>query len=123
MLHKGHLNLLRKMRKEADTLIVLIHDDKSCYEIKDKFPVQDLQHRIKNLELTALPDHVFYTDSADPSEIFEKVVKNFGGNLYMRGDDLKEDFPGKKKLDELKIPIKFEPYTRGVSSSEMREKL
>lgn len=127
MLHKGHLELLRLMRKEAGDgkLIILTHDDKSCYEIKDKFPVQDLEHRIKNLELTEIPDEVFYTDEADPASLFEKLITrySYSDKVYMRGDDLTEDFPGRWMLDKHDIPIKFKKYTKEVSSSKIRDSL
>lgn len=121
LLHKGHLNLLREMRKEGDKTIVILHDDLSCYQIKDKFPVQTLEHRKRNLKLTGLADEIMVCKSTDPHKEFLKVIKKYGKHelLYMRGDDLKKDFPGQWLLEKHKVKIKFIGYTKGISSSKL----
>ena len=123
LLHKGHLNLLREMRKKADKLIIVIHDDISTFEIKDKIPVQTLEHRIRNLQITGLPDEIIPCFHADPAFEFERVCKKHNNLTYMRGDDLTDDFPGKWMLDRYQVPIKFLPYTKGASSTELRKHL
>lgn len=40
----------------------------------------------------------------------------------MRGND-NINFPGKDVIDEYKIPIKYIEYTKGISSTEIREDL
>lgn len=57
--HKGHLNLLREMRKNGDMSIMVIHTDFSCYKIKDKFPIWDLKRRKKALKMTGLVDRIY----------------------------------------------------------------
>lgn len=39
--------------------------------------------------------------------------------MYIRGDDMKE-FPSRKVVETL-MPIKFLPYTQGVSSTQIRK--
>ena len=78
--------------------------------------------------------------SADPSDCIEKRILSFKekreehdliypekakGDLkivYIRGDDW-QDFPGKEVLEKHNIPIIFKPYTKGISSSLIRENL
>ena len=121
--HEGHLALLRRMRKIADWLIIVIHDDESCFAIKDKIPVQDLEHRIRNLEITGLVDEIIVTKSKDPAKEFEDVIKHNKNLVYMRGDDLVKDFPGQWILEKYKVPIKFLKYTKGISSTQLRKQL
>lgn len=126
--HRGHLRLLHRMRAAAGAdgkLVVVIHDDKSTYLIKGKIPLQTLEHRIKNLEITGLVDEIIISYSTDPAKEFEAAIDAHDGHLitYMRGDDLQKQFPGQWKLEEIGVPIVFLPYTKGVSSTDLRKEL
>jgi glycerol-3-phosphate cytidylyltransferase-like family protein len=125
VMHKGHHNLYKYMRDTGKKVIVILHDDYSCYEIKCKFPVHRLGHRIENLYKTGLVDVVLPTYSVDPSLQFEQVIKEYGPEnvTYVRGDDLVDDFPGKYTLDKHNIKIEYRPYTKGVSSTDIRNEL
>jgi len=120
--HKGHLNLFQRMRDTGRKVIVILHDDKSCYHIKGKIPIQSLEHRINNLKITGLVDEVMITRSTDPYKEFKKIIKKYPDCIYMRGDDTL-DFPGKWLLEEHKVPIHFVRYTDGVSSTTLRKEL
>jgi cytidyltransferase-like protein len=127
LLHKGHLNLLRKMRKEAGKnglVIVVLHNDKSCFDIKDKFPIQDLQHRTRNVMLSGLVNAVVATYDTEPDNEFRSIILQHSNQelLFMRGDDNKS-FPAKDIIDTYEIPIKYVPYTKGVSSTKLRGEL
>ena len=122
--HAGHLNLLREMRKSGDKSIMVLHDDYSCYKIKDKFPIWDLKRRIKVLKMTGLVDEIYIAKNPSPANQFKKIIKKYWGNdlIFIRGND-NLNFPGKEVIDEYKIPIKFVEYTKGVSSTEIKELL
>lgn len=117
--HQGHKNLLEQMKATGRKVIVVLHDDFSCYQIKDKFPVQKFEHRRANLLLSGLVDEVIETRSVDPSDEFFDVVEEYGDVLFMRGDD-NPGFPGRAILDEFEVEIRLVPYTDGVSSTEIR---
>lgn len=117
--HQGHKNILEKMRWEADYVVVVIHDDLSCYRIKGKLPIQTAKHRKRNILLTGLADKVLITKSIDPADQFVKIINKHKEIVFMRGDDNKE-FPGKWMIDTHNIPIRYVPYTDGVSSTEIR---
>lgn len=121
--HEGHLNLLREMRKSGDYTIMVLHDDKACYQIKGKIPVQNIKQRVNNLKITGLIDKVLVTHSVDPSDQFIKVIKKYRNNLmFLRADD-NYDFPGKWIIDKYSIPVKFIPYTKGISSTKLKKEL
>ena len=126
LFHSAHRELLEMMRKEGDKTVIILHDDVSCYRVKDKFPVQDLEHRARNLRTTGLVNEIVYTYNTDPANEFEKVIKKYEGKntlLYMRGDDWTTDFLGRHMLDKYKVPIKFKEYTKNISSSKLRDEL
>jgi glycerol-3-phosphate cytidylyltransferase len=122
--HAGHLNLLRKMRVRGEKVIMVLHDDYSCYLIKDKFPVWDLKRRKRALKMTGLVDKIITTYETDPADEFEKIIKKHPKDemIFMRGDD-NENFPGRWLIDDYAIPIEFIPYTKGVSSTKLRKEL
>lgn len=118
--HEGHLNLLRKMRVSGDKVIVVLHDDKSCYQIKGKIPIQNIKQRVNNLKITGLVDEVLTTKNIDPADQFKRVIRKYRDILFIRADDNK-NFPGKWLIDQYNIPIEFIPYTKGVSSTKIRK--
>jgi choline-phosphate cytidylyltransferase len=123
--HQGHENLLRKMKAEGDWVVVVLHDDKSCYDIKGKIPIQTLAHRMENLKITGLVDDIRATYSTDPGPEFKAIIKEYKDSdlLYMRGDDMMFDFPGRYMLDRYDVPIRFVEYTKGVSSTDIRNEI
>lgn len=125
MCHAGHINLLKNMKKVGDRVVVVLHDDSSCYKIKNKIPIQNTSQRVSNLWITELVDEVWVTYSTDPSDEFEAIISKYEDDyrlLFMRADD-NLDYPGRHTIDDHKIPTVFIPYTKGVSSSQLREKL
>jgi glycerol-3-phosphate cytidylyltransferase len=122
MLHVGHINLLKRMRENCDKVVVVLHDDKSCFLIKGKFPIQSLQRRKWQLKNCGLVDSIVVTRKTDPAKEFDKVIKKHKHVVYMRGDD-KLEFPGKWLLDKRGVETKFYPYTKDVSSSRMKKDL
>jgi cytidyltransferase-like protein len=120
--HEGHKNILEQMRKHGDKVIVVLHDDLSCFKIKHKFPMQTVSHRKRNVLLSGLADEVFITQSIDPTDQFATVIKKYNDITFMRGDDNK-DFPGKWTIDGYAIPIVYLSYTEGVSSTLRRDPL
>ena len=122
--HQGHLNLLREMRKNGDITIMVLHDDYSCFLIKDKFPIWDLKRRKKALKMTGLIDKIYITKKISPADQFIKIIKKYKGSefLYMRGDD-NLNFPGIEVIKDNNIPIKYLKYTEGVSSTKLKDLL
>lgn len=122
LLHAGHINLLKNMRDNGDRVYVVLHDDKSCFQIKGRFPVQSIKQRVKNLKDTGLADKVFITNRVDPSDQFKKAIRFKKDVLFMRGDD-NINFPGRWFIDNKKIPVRFVKYTDGISSTKLRDQL
>lgn len=118
VLHQGHANLLRQMAKRGD-VYVLLHDDRSIWINKGRFPVQNYNHRWHNLKASGLAKGIIEVRKPDPSETIKFLcLKAPHDWLFMRGDDW-IDFPGKRELERLQVPIEYVPYTEGVSTTEI----
>lgn len=145
LLHKGHIELFKLMESLADELCVIMHDDISTLKNKGKVPVQRREDRWRNLaEIYRTYENIDITPrpccSADPSRCIEERILNFKKEreehnniypekakgdfkmVYVRGDDW-QDFPGKEVIEKHNIPIIYKPYTKGISSTLIREKL
>ena len=120
MLHEGHAKLFERMA-EKGTPVVLVHDDRSVFDLKKRFPVQTLSQRMRNIIDTGLvaQGDVYDLRSVDPSEWLRWIVTVRKGCTFMRGDDMPE-FPGHRTLRELGIPVELVPYSKGISSSQRR---
>lgn len=118
MCHKGHLNLLRKMRETGKKTVVVLHTDESCYRIKGKIPIQHIGTRLRNLQITGLVDEMLITDNDDPTPDMKKLLKKYPDIEFMRGDD-NPTYPGYKFIESY-IPHTYIKYTKDTSSSKLR---
>lgn len=108
------------MKRESDAIIVLLHDDKSTFKNKGRFPVQRFAHRWHNLVLSGYIEEVIPVEKADPSVQISNVIALYRPVVYMRGDDW-PGFPGREAIECAEIPIRLVPYTKGISTTQIRE--
>ncbi len=64
---------------------------------------------------------VFCISGPDPSNFMACIVDLQPGETacYVRGDDMK-DFPSRDVVESM-MPIKFLPYTSGISTTQLRK--
>lgn len=120
MFHEGHANLINEMKKRGNHVIVILHDDYSCYRIKGRFPVQPLELRKKNVEHFA--DEVWVTYETDPADQFAKVLECYPDAEFVRGNDNMTP-PGKWLLSKHGTAQHYIPYTKSISSSKRRDEM
>lgn len=120
LLHEGHLRLLETMRENSDIVLVVLHDGFTTFKNKRKLPIENLEKRTRNLIDSGLVDIIKYTFEEQPN--FASILKQYEkcDITFYRGDDW-EAFPGKESLEE--TTIVYLPYTKGVSSSILRNEL
>ncbi len=104
--------------------VIFLHDDKSTFLNKGKFPVQSFDHRRRNLLSTGLVDYVIKVNSTTPADNFLYFIKNVNTKkiVYVRGDDM-QIYPGRQVIEDFKIKTIFKKYTAGVSSTKLRDEL
>lgn len=121
LFHEGHRLLLQRMRQFGREVIVGVHDSRSIQKLKNRVPIDGTEVRMLNVKRYA--DQVFCVAGTDPSSFVKSIVhlRENETALYVRGDDM-ANFPSREVVEEL-MPVKFLPYTNGVSSTKLREEL
>lgn len=121
MFHIGHLNILKKAKAMCEYLIVGVTTDELA-KYKNKVPIIPFNERI------AIVEAIKYVDKVVPQESMDKYAawKNLKFNAIFVGDDWK----GTKKWNDLEkqfgeigVDIVYFPYTKGTSSTILREKV
>ena len=119
LFHIGHLNLLKNAKGMCDKLIVgVTTDDLSLY--KGKKPLIPFDDRIEIVR------SIRYVDAVVPQETMDKLdmCKKLRATLLFVGDDwynTQKWISIEAELEEIGVKVVFFPYTKGFSSSKIRE--
>jgi len=122
LFHIGHLNLLERAKKLGDILIVGVGSDYSV-QLEPRKKLKTYISSEDRLRIVSKNKDVDWAFLYGTYEDLEKSIEMIRPDLYVRGDDWVKDFPGKRKLDELKIPVKLLSYTKGISSSSIKNRI
>lgn len=121
LFHIGHLNLLKNAKGLCDKLIVgVTTDDLVTYKGKHALiPFEDRAEIVRNIK---------YVDAVVPQSDMDKVTmcKKLGASILFVGDDWYATDKWReyeKNLDEIGVKVVYFPYTKGVSSTIIRETL
>lgn len=117
LFHIGHLNLLKRAKAECDYLIVSVHNS-GAWKGKESFIPYDERRAI--VESIKYVDEVVddYAEDADAWDIYH-YNKLFVGSDY-KGT---ERFNRYEKILKGKAEIVYFPYTKGTSSTQLRDAL
>lgn len=122
MFHIGHLNLIKKAKEMCDYLIVGINSDQLVQAYKGKIPIINEVERLEIIKALKYVDSAILVDTLDKNDIAKKI--DF--DVIFIGDDWKNDprwIQTKKNMNAIGKDVIFLPYTKGISSSVLREKL
>lgn len=119
MCHEGHLNLLRASRKLGDMLVVGVVSDAGVEAYKGRRPVQSLGTRVAVLESLKMVDQVLVQPGTDPTPVVTKLRPQ----IMTHGDDWDRLLQGQDTLEQLGISFVRLPYTKGISSTLLRERI
>jgi len=118
LFHIGHLNLLRRAKEQCDYLIVGVHES-GAWKGKETFiPFEERLEIIRSVEYVDEACKSFDEDS-DAWNIYH-YDKLFVGSDYKGSERFKkyEEF-----FKDKGVEIVYFPYTKGTSSTQLREKL
>ena len=121
MFHVGHLKLLQNAKGMCDKLVVgVTTDDLALY--KKKKPIIPYEERLEIIK------NIKCVDVAIPQTDMDKVkaCKKIKANYLFVGDDWYETDKWKKYEADLKkigCEVIYFPYTKGISSTELRKKV
>jgi len=88
LLHKGHIDLLKRASEFGDKLIIGINSDESVKKIKgDNRPIEDQKTRKKNLINIKYVDDVYVFEEPTPL----KIIKSIRPDVLVKGADYTVD--------------------------------
>ncbi|OUO14911.1 adenylyltransferase/cytidyltransferase family protein [Flavonifractor sp. An4] len=122
MFHIGHLNILKRAKENCDYLIVGVSTDELVENYKHKTPIVPFDERV------AIVEAIRYVDQVVPQVDRDKVAaqERLGFDIMFVGDDWKGS-PLFSQVEETfrqrGVDVMYFPYTKGTSSTVLREKL
>ncbi len=121
MFHIGHLNILKRAKEQCDYLVVGVTTDELA-QYKNKKAIIPFEERL------AIVEAIRYVDKAVPQENMNKLeaCKKYNADVIFVGDDWKGTDKWNKIEQELATigaEVVYFPYTKGTSSTILREKL
>lgn len=122
MFHVGHLNILKKAKENCDYLIVGVSTDELVQNYKNKTPIIPFEER------KAIVESIYCVDKVIPQTMMDKYQawKEYKFDVLFHGDDWKNSSTYNEiesKLKENGVEFVYFPYTKGTSSTIIREKL
>lgn len=121
ILHRGHVNFLKKARALGDVLIVGLNSDDSIRRIKGKTrPINSLADRIEVLSGLQSVDGLVPFDDDSPVEL----IKTVRPDIFVKGGGyIPEDIPEADLVRQLGGEVKVIPAEEGFSTSLLIEKI
>ena len=122
MFHIGHLNILKRAKEQCDYLIVGVSTDELVQSYKGKTPMIPFADRVEIVKAIRYVDEVVTQTTMDKYDAWEQL--HF--NVLFHGDDWKnttEYNEIERKLREKGVDFVYFPYTKGTSSTILKEKL
>lgn len=120
LFHRGHQNVLMSLREFGYYIVAGIHDDTSYFKLKNKYTIDNIETRMKNVK--PFVDQIYVIPSTDPELYLKSMVSEqdilSGKCCYARGDDMLQ-FPGREWVESV-MPVHFVPRTESCSSTLIR---
>lgn len=116
ILHRGHINLLKRAKALGDELIVMLSTDEFNQQVKKKdnyYVYEDRKQVLESLK---------YVDAVYPEENWVQKkddILNYEVDILVMGDNWKGQFDS--LTDYCKVV--YLPRTEGVSTSEIKKRL
>ncbi|WP_024861949.1 adenylyltransferase/cytidyltransferase family protein [Ruminococcus flavefaciens] len=125
LFHVGHLNLLERCKEMCDILIVGVCDDDYVHDIKNKEPMIPDTDRVRILNALKCVDKAELVDIATTDDKM-LAYERFHFDVLFSGDDWKGSeryLRTEKQFETVGAKIEYLPYTKGVSTTELKNKM
>lgn len=129
MLHFGHINFFRRCKEiagEQGQVVVSLNTDEFIEFYKGKAPVMNYQERERTiLELRLVDKVIPNSEGKDSRPAIESVNPDVIaiGSDWARKDYYKQMNFTQDWLDDKNIILCYIPYTKGISSTEIKKRL
>lgn len=124
LFHSGHVRLLQRAKALGDKLIVAINGDDMVAEYKRR-PYLNEEERLEVVQACRYVDEAFIIRQFDNKD----AIVEHGINIIVHGDDWKGDSylqqirVTPEFVREHAIELMFLPYTSGISTSDLIERI
>lgn len=124
--HYGHMNFLKQCKLIADEVIVALNTDDFIFSYKKRRPVLSYSEREASLLGCRYVDRVVENTGGSDSKI---SIMNVRPSVIAIGDDwASKDYYSQMSftqdwLNENGIVLIYIPYTRGISSTELKNRV
>ena len=122
MFHIGHLNILKRAKKQCKFLIVGVTTDDLCIKRKNKKPIINQKDRAEIVSSIRYVDKVIFQNNMDKID----AVKKYKVSVVFVGSDWKGTDAWNKyesEFKELGCDVVYLKHTDGISSTLLREKI
>jgi cytidyltransferase-like protein len=120
LFHHGHVEFLRQARELGDELLVGIHSDEDVGSYKRR-PVMTMGERVAVVRGCRYVDEVIPNA---PLRVTREWIERHTIDLVVHGDDFDHDRLMEMYAEPAEMGIlRTVPYTPGISTSELRERL
>lgn len=125
LIHSGHVNFLRACAEIGD-VIVALNTDEFIAEYKGKPPIMSYHERSQVLREFKCVKHVIKNvGGVDSKPTIESIMPNVIaiGSDWARKDYYKQMGFDQDWLDEREISLLYIPYTKGISTTELKRRI
>lgn len=122
LFHVGHLNMIETAKQHCEYLIVGVHADAVVEEYKHRRPIINETDRRRIIESMKGVDRAVINQFRDKLRLWE--LYHF--DVIFIGDDWKGTDRWNRFeqiLAEVNVDVVYVPYTKGISTTEIREKI
>ena len=122
LFHVGHLNMIQTAKKYCEYLIVGVHGDDVVEDYKRRRPIINENDRRRIIESVKGVDRAEINRFRDKLKLWE----SYRFDVIFIGDDWKgtklwNHF--EKVLAEINVDVVYVPYTKGISTTDIRNKI
>ncbi len=116
LFHIGHLNILKKAKKNCDYLIVAVTNDSLTLKLKNKKPVIPFKERFEIVK------SIKFVDKVVEEKVDDKLLakKKYKFDIIFKGDDWKNSKKWKvlkREFKKMNTKVLFLKYTKNTSST------
>ena len=121
IIHRGHIDYLKKARSFGDVLIVAVNSDSSVKKLKGKErPLVSLEDRLYILSNFSFIDYLIPFNDETPRKVIEEVLPD---NLIKGSDYKKREIVGADIVRKNGGKVVTIPFVKGKSSSAIINKI
>jgi len=124
--HPGHVNLFKSAKNIADEVIVAVNSDEFFKFYKKKSTVMTEQERLFMVSSCKYVDECFIMESYEKQP---EYILQYKVDYILHGDDwvgdslIKQLNISQEFLDQHNIQMKYVPYTKGVSTTNIKGRI